>query len=73
MNKCPKCGGESLLHLPIVGDRDDYKCRNCGLAFSVSGTDSEIFKHGAGGELAADTNGRVWWTRPGRFSQSTPA
>ena len=59
---CPRCGAQDVRALPKTGDRDDYECRSCGLAFSISGSDCTAFKDGRRGELVIDANGKVWWT-----------
>lgn len=59
---CPRCTAQGVRTLPTAGDRDDYECSSCGLAFGISGSDREAFRHGSHGELVTDANGKVWWT-----------
>lgn len=56
---CPNCGDGRAKLLPIVGDREDYKCPLCG-AFSISGSDKRRLENGA--RITAVTRGQIFMT-----------
>jgi hypothetical protein len=50
---CPHCKNAGAKLLPPLGDRDDYRCPNCG-DFGIDGTQGKRFKEG----LVDPTNAR---------------
>jgi hypothetical protein len=56
---CPKCGA-SVTKGPKRGDRDNYECRGCGVAFSVSGSDWPAIRAGDSARLKPDASGSLW-------------
>ena len=58
---CPKCRAE-VQTLPKRGERDDFKCWSCLLAFSVAASDWPAINAGAYTFLSPPdaANGRIW-------------
>jgi hypothetical protein len=49
---------------PTPGSRVDYECGNCALAFSIAGSDRQIFRQRPRGGLARDPMSGQLWLKP---------
>lgn len=57
---CPVCGGEGN-HLGTMGNREQFRCRNCGIDFSFQRKD---VKKGAGRRWERINGAPALWTDP---------
>jgi hypothetical protein len=61
---CPGCSRRGLTVFPTLGSRVDYECGNCALAFSIAGSDRQIFRQRPRGELVRDPMSGQLWLKP---------